>query len=324
MYDKERFGRRGGRINNSVVELKKNRGNMENPTVFISYSHDNDAHKAWVLKLATDLRSHGVNAILDQWDLRVGSDLRFFMEQGLSEANLVLCICSKAYVDKFNSGNGGSGYEGAIMTQPLLRDAKTDYIISIVRNNESDKKVPTALGSKRYIDFSNDDEYIARYQELLERIYGEDSKKKPPLGKSPFSNDISQKIEIKTKIESVQYHSPTMDGKVSFRFDNNNGIYWIGNGDYLFETRWSRAGNDSIHAYGLIGYRVGESEFPAPELLPSYDFSSRSRTISTGQIVVFENLHRHFAAVKLGMVKSSSHGYPCDEMLFEYHIYSMK
>ena len=41
---------------------------MENPTVFISYSHDNDAHKAWVLKLATDLRSHGVNAILDQWD----------------------------------------------------------------------------------------------------------------------------------------------------------------------------------------------------------------------------------------------------------------
>lgn len=87
---------------------------MENPTVFISYSHDNDAHKAWVLKLATDLRSHGVNAILDQWDLRVGSDLRFFMEQGLSEANLVLCICSKAYVDKFNSGNGGSGYEGVL------------------------------------------------------------------------------------------------------------------------------------------------------------------------------------------------------------------
>ena len=296
---------------------------MVKPTVFISYSHDNDTHKAWVLKLATDLRSHGVNAILDQWDLRIGSDLRFFMERGLSAANLVLCICSEAYVDKYNSGNGGSGYEGAIMTQPLLRDAKADYIISIVRNNKSDKKVPTALGSKLYIDFSNDDEYVVRYQELLERIYGEDSKKKPPLGKNPFSNDISQKIEIKTKIESVQYHSPAMDGKVSFRFDNNNGIYLIGNGDYLFETRWSRAGNGSIHAYGLIGYRVGESEFPAPELLTSYDFSSSSRTISTGQIVIFENLTRHFAAIKLGEVKSSSHGFPYDEMSFEYHIYSM-
>ena len=43
---------------------------MDNPTVFISYSHDNEDHKSWVLKLASDLRSHGVNAILDQWDLR--------------------------------------------------------------------------------------------------------------------------------------------------------------------------------------------------------------------------------------------------------------
>ena len=82
---------------------------MENPTVFVSYSHDNDEHKAWVLKLATDLRSHGVNAILDQWDLRLGSDLRFFMEQGLSNSNLVLCICSEAYVQKADSGRGGSG-----------------------------------------------------------------------------------------------------------------------------------------------------------------------------------------------------------------------
>lgn len=48
---------------------------MDNPTVFISYSHDDKQHEAWVLKLATDLRSHGVNAILDQWDLRLGSDL---------------------------------------------------------------------------------------------------------------------------------------------------------------------------------------------------------------------------------------------------------
>ncbi len=27
----------------------------ENPIIFISYSHDSDEHKEWVLKLATDL-----------------------------------------------------------------------------------------------------------------------------------------------------------------------------------------------------------------------------------------------------------------------------
>ena len=106
---------------------------MVNPRVFISYSQDNDAHKAWVLKLATDLRSHGVDTILDQFDLRLGQDLRFFMEHGLSSSALVLCVCSEKYVEKVNTGTGGAGYEGMIMTQSLLRNANMDYIIPIIK-----------------------------------------------------------------------------------------------------------------------------------------------------------------------------------------------
>ena len=68
---------------------------------------------------------------------------------------------------------------------------------------------------------------------------------------------LSKKIAAKTKTETVLYHSPAMDGTVTFRFDNNNGIYAIGNGEYSFNTRWSRAGNNTIHAYGLIGYIPG-------------------------------------------------------------------
>ena len=295
---------------------------MDKPTVFISYSHDNDEHKSWALKLASNLTSHGVIVILDQWDLRLGSDLRFFMENGLSESKLVLCICSETYVHKVNSGKGGSGYEGMIMTQSLLQDANSDFIISIIRNNNSNDKVPKAFASKFYIDFSDDDKYVEKFQELLERIYGEDVKKKPPLGENPFDGNLSRQIDIKTKVESALYHSPDMEGTVTFRFDNNNGCYIIGNGEYAFETRWSRAGNNSIYAYGLIGYKTGETEFPKSENLYDYDYSSNVRTIQTGQIVVFRNLNRHFAAIKLGPVKSSSHGYDYDEMTFDYKIYS--
>lgn len=296
---------------------------MDNPTVFFSYSHDDAEHKAWVLKLATDLRSHGVNVILDQWDLRLGTDLRFFMENGLSSSAFVLCICSENYVKKVNEGTGGSGYEGMIMTQALLQDAKTEFVISVVRNNISKNKVPLALGSKRYIDFTEDSQYIAQYQELLERICGEDLKKKPPLGTNPFSGELSRRIAVKTQIETVQYCSPAMEGQVTFRFDNNNGIYTIGSGEYSFETRWSRAGNNSIHVYGLIGYIPGANEYPLVEEIPNYDFSSKRRTIRTGEIIIFENMQRHFTAIKLGSVKSASHGHPYDEMTFEYHIYSV-
>lgn len=295
---------------------------MDNPTVFISYSHDNEEHKAWVLKLATDLRSHGVNAILDQWDLLIGNDLRFFMENGLSSSKLVLCICSETYVQKVNAGKGGSGYEGMIITKPLLEDANYDYIIPIVRNNNSTDKVPKAFGSKLYIDFSDDDNYVVKYSELLAHIYGEDIKKKPPLGKNPFKGDLSRQIDIKTKLESVLYHSPEMEGSVIFRFDNNNGCYIIGNGEYSFETRWSRSGNNSIHAYGLIGYKSGETEFPKAEELYDYNYSSTARTIKTGQIIVYRNSSRHFVAIKLGPVKSASHGYDYDEMTFDYKIYN--
>lgn len=297
------------------------RNSMDMPKVFVSYSHDSDEHKKWVSKLASDLRFHGVDAILDQWNLRLGADLRLFMERGLSPGNLVLCICSENYVQKVNSGHGGAGYEGMIMTQPLLSDAETEFIIPIVRNNDSSQKVPTSFGSKNYIDFSDDALYLEKYQELLMRIHGEDIKMQPPLGKNPFSDDLGKMVEVKTKIESILYRSPQMDGAVTFRFDNNNGIYTIGTGEYEFNTRWSRAGNDSIYAYGLIGYKMGETDFPPVDTLYSYDYSSRTRTIKTGQIVIFENMFRHFAAIKLGPVKSSHHGNLYDEMKFEYHIY---
>ena len=121
----------------------------------------------------------------------------------------------------------------------------------------------------------------------------------------------------------MKYRSPEMDGKVIFRFDNNNGAYVLGNGEYSFDTRWSRAGNDSIHAYGLLGFDPAITAFPSIEELPSLDISSRSRTIRTGQIVVFENMKHHFVAIKLGKVYSSGHGFPYDEMSFEYHIYNI-
>lgn len=195
---------------------------MSNPNVFISYSHDSEGHKAWVLKLASNLRSHGVNAILDQWDLRIGSDLRFFMENGLSDAILVLCICSKNYVEKVNSGKGGSGYEGMIMTQALLQNANSEFIISIVRNNQSASKVPLAFGSKLYVDFSDDEQYVAKYQELLERIYGEDSKKRPPLGTNPFSGDIGRQIGIKTQIVDFSSNVRTIRTGQIVVFENSN------------------------------------------------------------------------------------------------------
>lgn len=41
------------------------------PKVFVSYSHDNEEHKEWVLQLATRLRSNGVDIILDMMEFKI-------------------------------------------------------------------------------------------------------------------------------------------------------------------------------------------------------------------------------------------------------------
>lgn len=56
----------------------------KHPKVFISYSHDSLSHKTWIKKLTTYLRNKGIDVILDQWDLALGSDIAKFMEHGLS------------------------------------------------------------------------------------------------------------------------------------------------------------------------------------------------------------------------------------------------
>ena len=293
----------------------------KSPTVFISYSHGNLEHKNWVLELAKKLNSDGVKVSFDQWDVRIGADLRFFMEKGILNSNLVLCICSEEYVKKVNSGIGGAGYEGMILSQPLLSNVNLDFIIPIIRNNTSKEKLPKFFGNKLYLDFSNDNVFDLKYNELIERIYDEDLKKRPPLGKKPFSTKLNEKNEVKIKIKSDQYYSQEINDIVNFRYDNNNGKYTIGNGDYKFETKWSRSDNNSIYAYGQIGYIHGEKEIPDPEHLNDFDYSSNVRNIKTGEIIIYKNANHHFAAVKLIQVKSSNHGNPYDEMTFEYHIY---
>jgi hypothetical protein len=161
---------------------------MDAPRVFISYSHDSPEHRAWVLRLAKDLRENGVDALLDQWDLALGQDLVSFMHKGIAESDRVLLVCSEKYVAKSVSGLGGVGYERLIVTADVAQDIDTKKFIPVVRDNNSKIKVPGFLGPRLYIDFSDDAAYKIRLEELLRELLGRPVVAKPPLGKSPFSS----------------------------------------------------------------------------------------------------------------------------------------
>lgn len=276
------------------------------PCVFISYSHDTDDHKSWVRKLVDYLCGHGVDVVLDQYNLRLGDDLPFFMEQGLSNSQLVLCICSDSYVEKANAGKGGAGYEKKIMSADLMKDATKDYIIPIKRNNEKNK-MPIFLSGSLYIDFDDDATFFQKYKELLKRIYDEDIKKRPPLGENPFhTKKISERIAAKLEIEKIEYYNPLLTGQVSFDYKKNSGHYVIGTGEFVFNTSWSECGINSIYCYKdsikRIGYNSDFIDWPDINEIELFDFSSRVRAIQVGQIVVLENHNDKFAAIKITKV----------------------
>jgi hypothetical protein len=155
------------------------------PKAFISYSHDSASHKQWVLEFATTLRNRGVDAILDQWDLKPGDDLPHFMEQSLETADFAIMVCTKKYVAKANAGEGGVGYEKMIMTSSSLTKISDSKVIPIIREN-GEPKVPTFLKTKLYIDFAKDDDVEYALDELLRRLLNAPLYKKPEIGQSPF------------------------------------------------------------------------------------------------------------------------------------------
>jgi len=159
---------------------------MTNPSVFLSYSHDSVAHKAWVRKLAEDLRHGGVDATLDQWDLKAGADVVAFMAAGIRQADRVLLVCTSTYVSKAEQRKGGAGYEGLIVTGQMSRAIDTVKFIPLVRDNPNDPLLPDFLGPLLWLDFRDDGLYGERLEELLRELHDQPRFRKPPLGRPAF------------------------------------------------------------------------------------------------------------------------------------------
>lgn len=292
--------------------------------VFISYAWENEEHQEWVQELAKRLLGDGIDAQFDCWEVRAGGNLRHYMEHGLTDADLVLCICSDQYITKSYSGQGGAGYEANILSEKI--NPENSSIIPIIRGCTQEKKVPYFLTNIRYIDFEDDDSYKEKYKELLRRIYDKDIEEKPPLGSNPFeSSKLSEEITTALEIGKIEFQNTAFEGKVSFDYKTNNGLFLIGEGEFQFTTSWSGCGPNSVYCYSdyikRVGYNSSYLDFPSIDKATDFNFSSRAWAVHEGEIVILENQKQKFAAVKVTRVirKDESIGHLLE---FEYKIYT--
>lgn len=92
------------------------------PKVFVSYAHDDTAHKCQVLDFATFLRQHGVEAVLDTWAADVRQDWYAWAIKEMTEADYVIVVASPRYRELGDGMGPAELHKGIQSEAALLRE----------------------------------------------------------------------------------------------------------------------------------------------------------------------------------------------------------
>ena len=141
------------------------------PTVFLSYSWDDDDHKKWIHDLAARLYRDGILVTLDQWNLVPGDQLPQFMETAVRDNEYVVIICTPNYKERSDRRRGGVGYEGDVMTAEVMTLRNQRKFIPVLRRGEWKEAAPSWLLGKVYVNMRGED-IEAGYATLVRTIRG--------------------------------------------------------------------------------------------------------------------------------------------------------
>lgn len=166
--------------------------------VFISYSWDGEGHVRRVLNLSNQLRSEGVDCVLDQYESSPPEGWPRWMDRKIREARFVLVVCTEQYYRKVmgqepEDSGVGVKWEGNLIYQHLYNaGTQNSKFIPVLFDSRDQRFIPTPLqGATRYrVDTRSG------YDDLYCRLIGRPRAEKPSLGRR---RALPQK-EVKTDI----------------------------------------------------------------------------------------------------------------------------
>lgn len=142
--------------------------NDEKKIVFISYGWEDDDHKTWVRKLASDLNEH-FNVKIDVKQ-PFGSDINTFMEKMVAEADRVLIVVTPTYKQKADNRENGVGYESVLICDEIYTNQSTIKFVPIIRKGSKKESYPRYLGNRKGVVMTDDNLYEDMLAELIEDI----------------------------------------------------------------------------------------------------------------------------------------------------------
>ena len=144
-----------------------------NPKVFIC--HASEDKEKFVLGFGTKLRSKGVDAWVDEWEMHPGDSLvNKIFEEGIGQSDVVIVILSEYSINK-------KWVTEELNSATLRRIEEGVRIIPVIINDGI--KVPVSLNHLIQVPITDLDNYDEEFSKILMAIYNMD--KRPTLGEIP-------------------------------------------------------------------------------------------------------------------------------------------
>jgi len=159
--------------------------------IFISHSHSD---KATVLKIAEDLKRHGITTWLDEELITPGDNWLDKISRAVENSDAILVIISR------NTGQSRWQTSEIAFAVSAQRQNTTKKVIPILIDKEAE--VPFFLKDRSYCDLSSKDAYARNFDQLIKAL-------QKPI-EAP--EDIEQ--AEKTKIESIRVQKEFLESDV--------------------------------------------------------------------------------------------------------------
>jgi hypothetical protein len=195
---------------------------IESPKVFISYSPTSEEYKKKIREFAKMLRSHGIDATIDEWELAGGKDINVFMEKKIRDSDKVVIACDKNYSEKANNRSGGAGIETYIISPEVYSKHDQTKYIPVIFEKDIDgiAYVPDYLKTRYYYDFT--DANMKYSEEMLIRdIFGKPKYTKPPMGEVPLYISEYDEVDPKSYMNGIYSLARISRSKINSTQKNN-------------------------------------------------------------------------------------------------------
>ncbi|GAA1989844.1 toll/interleukin-1 receptor domain-containing protein [Amycolatopsis minnesotensis] len=162
-----------------------------NPTVFVSYTHDDEQHRRAVREFASFLQDNGVDVVLDQWAEDHRKDWQAWAQKGMTESDYVIVVASDGY-RRMGDGNGpndrnlGGQSEAALLRDLLQGDRRawTPKILPVLLPGQGIEGIPLFLQPHAADRYAVDAFTPAGAEDLIRTVTRQPRHVRPPLGRT--------------------------------------------------------------------------------------------------------------------------------------------